>query len=258
MLRLFKPGGGANPRIARIQWRIAAGAFQPDQFQLVFLSDTIGGGAKGPELLNAENYSIIMGSEGTYERFPIVHDFEPYPVDATESQTIWLSRFPRLPGQDWQVAIIDHTKWDARIWGRWELAFQNRQSIYTETGALRPADTYGQVSRAIRLWPEIDLTRPESVRWNRLRQVTGTLPEGERWTEQHKLEGVSGVHVEIIQPGSNYWNELPKLEFLVMGKKFTWPGSPESERSPGSDLDGQCCCCSLRHSHRVRRGLPHD
>ena len=50
------------------------------------------------------------------------------------------------------------------------------------------------------------------------------------WSTEHKLDGVSWVAVKLIQPqygqeiSERFWTRLPNFEFLVKGKKLTWPG----------------------------------
>ena len=50
------------------------------------------------------------------------------------------------------------------------------------------------------------------------------------WTVSHKLNGLSWVAVQLIQPeygqdiSNRFWSRVPNLEFLVKGKKLTWPG----------------------------------
>ena len=52
------------------------------------------------------------------------------------------------------------------------------------------------------------------------------------WTANHRLEGLSWVHVHLTQPpygndaDKRVWARFPKLEFLVRGIKVTWPGQP--------------------------------
>ena len=53
-----------------------------------------------------------------------------------------------------------------------------------------------------------------------------------RWTEEHKLDGLSWVYVNLTQPAygqeldKRFWAKVPNLEFLVKGIKITWPGQP--------------------------------
>ena len=222
---LFEDGHGANPRFARAQWRLPAGSDEAT-IQLAFLSDTEGGGFAGPQLKNASNYSLILRSEGTTERFPIQEgQREPYPVVATTAQAIWLSRFPRLAGQEWDLAIIDHTAWDDRLWGRWELAFENRSELNVPTGALVVAGRAGETTN-FRIWPYLNPNLPPRARWGSLRRATAGLPEDRRWTINHRLDGMAGCHVEVIQPGSNDWEAPPDIQFLLKGRKIRWPGGP--------------------------------
>ncbi len=50
------------------------------------------------------------------------------------------------------------------------------------------------------------------------------------WTAEHKLNGVSWVHVHLHQPDygndidRRFWNRFPALEFLIRGLRLTWPG----------------------------------
>lgn len=216
-------GSPANPRIARVQWRVLPGATSLDQFQLVFLSSSHTGSGVGPSLVNQGDYSLILRSEGQIERFPLpTADAEPYDLEATVAQAIWLSRFPRVSGQVWDVALINHTEWDVRIWGKWEFAFANRSQVFTETGAFVPV---GAHQRTIRFYPYMNPNAPARVRWWSLRRATAQgVPADRQWTDDHRLDGVAGVHVEIIQPGSNFWNAPPALEFLVRGLKMKTPG----------------------------------
>ena len=54
-----------------------------------------------------------------------------------------------------------------------------------------------------------------------------TFPD---WSAAHKLNGKSWVAVHLIQPEygqdieRRFWTHIPNLEFLVKGKKITWPG----------------------------------
>lgn len=226
---LFTDAAGPNPRFARAQWRLRAGTLTGATLQLAFLSDTQGGGFGGPDLREPGNYSLVLRTEGETERFPVkVGEREPYDLELTAAQIQWLLRFPRLPGQAWDLAIIDHSQWDSRIWGRWEFAFENRTSAYTETGRLL-VDAPGDLREALRFTPYLDPSVPAPQRWASVRLAGAGLPTAERWTEEHRLDGVAGVHVEIIQPGVNYWATLPDVEFLVRGRRIAWPGQAEPE-----------------------------
>ena len=45
------------------------------------------------------------------------------------------------------------------------------------------------------------------------------------WTTDHRLEGLSWVHVRLRQPqGSRLFQAIPEVEFLVRGRTETWPG----------------------------------
>lgn len=51
------------------------------------------------------------------------------------------------------------------------------------------------------------------------------------WTTNHKLGGISYVHIRMIQnqydinnPQSKFWQRYPNIEFLVKGVKVTFPG----------------------------------
>lgn len=226
---LFTDAAGPNPRFARAQWRLRAGTLTGATVQLAFLSDTQGGGFRGPDLAEPGNYSLVLRTEGQAERFPVrAREREPYELELTAAQIQWLQRFPRLPGQVWDLALIDHTEWDSRIWGRWEFAFENRTSVYTETGRLLP-DATGVLREALRFTPYLDPSVPAPQRWASVRLESAALPTAERWTAEHHLDGVAGVHVEVIQPGVNYWATLPEVEFLVRGRKLPSPGRAEPE-----------------------------
>ena len=51
------------------------------------------------------------------------------------------------------------------------------------------------------------------------------LPVNTVWTDRHKLTGISYVFVQLRQPkDENYWQSMPRIELVVQGRKFTWPG----------------------------------
>ena len=61
-------------------------------------------------------------------------------------------------------------------------------------------------------------------------QQTPFYLEPKLWTENHKLDGVSYVVVELFQPfhqaddpNDDYWKQIPKIEFIVGGLKFQVP-----------------------------------
>ena len=50
------------------------------------------------------------------------------------------------------------------------------------------------------------------------------------WDATHQLNGVSWVHIELRQPDygndteDRFWTQIPNVEYLLKGKKITWPG----------------------------------
>ena len=68
--------------------------------------------------------------------------------------------------------------------------------------------------------------------------------EPKPWTENHKLTGVSYVVVDLFQPfhqeddpNDDYWKNIPKLEFVVGGLKFTTPHSPTTPIESENPID---------------------
>lgn len=75
------------------------------------------------------------------------------------------------------------------------------------------------------------------------------------WTAEHKLEGVSWVHVRLDQPNygndidKRFWHRLPEINFLVRGLKFTWPGQATPAWTDNA--------AAIRYWWlRTRRGIP--
>ena len=77
---------------------------------------------------------------------------------------------------------------------------------------------------------------------------------GNDWTAEHRLNGLSWVHVHLRQPSysdadSRFWSSLPDLNFLVRGLKLTWPGQSAAVWSDNA--------AAIRYWWlRTRRGLP--
>ena len=51
----------------------------------------------------------------------------------------------------------------------------------------------------------------------------------DEWTDSHKGKGIAWVHVRLHQPSyknidDRVWAQIPQINFLVKGLKFTWPG----------------------------------
>ena len=67
----------------------------------------------------------------------------------------------------------------------------------------------------------------DGKRVNDLRDATSSLGD-DAWTTDHRLQGVSWVHVRLRQhPFRRSFNRIPNLTFLVRGIKITWPGQDD-------------------------------
>ena len=78
---------------------------------------------------------------------------------------------------------------------------------------------------------------------------------GEDWTDAHKLNGLSWVHVRLCQPNygndidDRFWSRFPELNFLVRGIQIAWPGQTTPEWTENA--------AAIRYWWlRTRRGLP--
>ena len=68
--------------------------------------------------------------------------------------------------------------------------------------------------------------------------------EGKPWTEDHVLDGVSYVAVELFQPfhqsedaNDDYWKRIPKIEFVTGGLKFNTPANPTTAVESENPID---------------------
>ena len=80
--------------------------------------------------------------------------------------------------------------------------------------------------------------------------------EAKTWGTAHRLDGLSYVGVKLFQNyynvqdrNSRVWQKVPKIEFVVKGKKLTWPGqtTPKYTENP---------IAWLYWYDTVRRGIP--
>ena len=68
--------------------------------------------------------------------------------------------------------------------------------------------------------------------------------EPKPWTNDHKLDGVSYVAVELFQPfhdsenpKDDYWKNIPKIEFIIGGLKFNTPANPTTAVESENPID---------------------
>ena len=79
---------------------------------------------------------------------------------------------------------------------------------------------------------------------------------GSEWTTDHKLNGVSWVHVHLRQPNygnskNRFWSSFPDINFLVRGIKIAWPGEATPVWTESA--------AAIRYWWlRTRRGIPEN
>lgn len=105
----------------------------------------------------------------------------------------------------------DGTQWESRLFGTYGVQPNIRVFEHDGTG---------------------DHTRFGSIlnrMWNwRLRESRGQVRGNVNWPESSTLRGISAVMVELLDPSrgndTDFLPAPPRVEFLVRGRKITWPG----------------------------------
>ena len=123
-----------------------------------------------------------------------------------------------------------------------------------------------ELAQAISLFPYFD--SEATARWGSVRTYTdradpsvlGRATPFTDWSAEHRLKGISGIHVRLRQWTKHEFDQrvftagVPNISFLVRGIRVTFP---EPEASSGFRTEWTDNAAAIRYWwHRERRGIP--
>ena len=83
-----------------------------------------------------------------------------------------------------------------------------------------------ELANAVGVWPHLDADGSTTTELHNLFR-TAEPP----WGDEHKLEGISWIHVRLRQPSTTIFDDkvfrsgVPRIQFVVRGLKIGWPGA---------------------------------